>query len=392
MFRKRIYMFIFLVLAITVNSIGCSSNVSDLKIENVSCFFQSGGENINTQEDSFFELLNYHKQCLYLENGYTFTKWIFESGEYTCKQSIPLSMLFPQEYENVNNTIEFIKNYEINMVSSDGRFISIFNARDPIVFYIWDVESDVLSKINSPSPIRKMQWADNESLLYLLTKDNNIYSFDLIEKHDSVIPLQTNIPAIGSQQIGLLKNGALYFDGTSVLFAGGDPETQTIINDVSEFFGLYQNTIVVRRMNGLIEAGFIGKVWKPFYSERVDYCYPVNGQYLRLHKTDNHNEVWLIDLMTGSQFSFNTSGYGYDFFPKTDTILFLDEYGAPCIQSPGNKAEPLQQLSVAEPYINKTATITQLTHEVDGGISLILYSMEDYRWSIFKINTKGEGK
>ena len=385
MYRKGIRIAIILIMVLlTVNGVGCGSNVNDLKVENVSRFIKNSTETSIKQEDFFFELLNYHEQSLYLENGYSLTKWMFVDGEFICKKSLAVIDLFPQEYEDINHTIEYIKNDEMNMVSDDGRFIYIFNARDPIAFYIWDIEDDVLNKICMPSLIRKMQWADDESLLYLLTKDNRLYSFDPVEEHSDVITICADISDIDDQQIRLTKDGVIYLDGINVRIAKGDSEAKIIVSNVSEFFGVYQNSIVVRRMNGMIEAGHIDEEWRTFYSDKMNVCYPVNGRYLCFYKTSNHSDVGLMDLVTGNLTSYSTFGHGYEVFPKTDVLLSFDNNGTPYIQRPNESAKPLQ-LGRAEAHENKTAMIAKLTHEGNGIVGLMLFSLEDQQWLKYKI-------
>lgn len=380
----------FVVLILTTICIGCSPEVHALKIENASYLIQKSEERDNIQKDEFFfELLHYHQQRAYLENGHVLTKWMFEGGEFICDQIIMGSDLFPSEYEDIDRTIEYIKSYAINMVSNDGRFISVFNGRDPLLFYVWDVEEDKLFKISSPSPIRKMQWMDDEPLLCLLTEQNNLYTLDPDTKHIKTVSLQAGIPDIDNQHIFLSETYVVYFHGISVLMLKEDSAVKTILKDVSELFGVYKNTIVVKRMNRMIEVGNIRNEWKPFYSDKMNLCYPVNGRYLRFHDSENHDELWLMDLMNGDLSSFQTCGHGYEVFPNTAAILFFDNDGTPYSQRSNEIAE-LLQLGEAEPYVNKASMIPQLMREEDGGISLMLFSLEAHQYMQLKMNTKGK--
>lgn len=387
MHRKKFLTVLFLAIAFIITNSGCGLAASDLKTEDVSRYIQNDQEvNTDTHDGFYFELLNYHKQCLYMNNGYTLSKWEYENEAYTCKQTIPLKQLFPQEYQSIDQTIEYIKNDEVNLVSFDGRFISIFDARNPSAFYFWDTEDEALYNIKPLSPIRKIQWADDESLIYMLTEENTLYCLDPVSKNVTESSIKLSIPDVGEQNIRLLKEGIIYYDGLQVLFANGNSKDQVIADNVIEFYGVYKNTLVIKRMDNKVEAGFIEDEWNPFYSERINDCYPVNGQYLRFRITENHDEVELLDLMSGNIASFKTSGYGYEVFPKTNVIMFYDNNGTPYIQRP-NETPKLLQLRHAEPYSSNTALITILRHEADDKMSLQLFSLEDHEWLMFKINS-----
>ncbi len=270
-----------LVFALLITGYGCSSFTSDWQIQDVSHIIQSGEEaNTDTHDGFYFELLNYHEQCLYMKNGFTLSKWMYENDAYSCEQTIPVSQLFPQEYQNIDQTIEFIKNYEIFTVSCDGRFICIFDARDPSAFYLWDTENETLYNVKPLSPIRKIQWADDESLLYILTGESKLYCLDPVSRNVTATSIKSIIPDVSEQNIHLLKDGVIYYDGLQVLFANGESSDQVIVDNVIEFFGVYKNTLVIKRIDNKVEAGFIEDKWSSFFSERINYCSLVNGQYL----------------------------------------------------------------------------------------------------------------
>ena len=384
--RIRVCGGIFLILFLISAVIGCGSAEHDLIIENVSVLIQSSAESqLQRPNGFFFELLHYHQQRAYLENGYALTKWVYDDGEYACVQIIKGSDLFPSEYEDIDRTIEYIESYAINMVSHDGRFISVFNGRDPMLFYVWDVEEDNLFKISSPSPIRKMQWMDDEPILCLLTEENKLYMLEAHNNHIKTVTLQTDIPDIDSQYIHLSETGVIYYDRLRVLLIENESAVKTMLDDVSEFYGIYKNTMVVKRMNNLIEAGLMQNEWKPFYSDRMNFCYPVNGRYLRFHDSENHDELWLIDLMSGEQSSYQTDGHGVEVFPNTDAILFFDSDGAPYAQKANEAALPLQ-LGDSKPYQNEETVIPLLMHEDGGSIFLRLFSLEEQKWLQYKMN------
>jgi|GEM_PF-4373144 len=369
---------------------GCSSIPSDVQFQDVSHVIQSGEKaNTDTHDGYYFELLNYYKQNLYMKNGYTLSKWVYENDEYSCEKTIPLSQLFPQEYQNTDQTIEYVNNYAKNTVSCDGRFICIFDAKDPSAFYLWDTDVDDLYNIKPLSPIRKIQWADNESLLYILTEENKLYCIDPVSRNMTVTLKKISIPDVNEENIHLLKDGVIFYNGLEVLFASSESTEKSIVDNVIEFYGIYNNTLVVKRMDNKVEAGFIEDKWNPFYSEKIDYCNPINGQYLQIHATENHDEVKLLDLMSGNISSFKTLGYGYELFPKTNVIMFYDSKGSPNILKPDGNSIPLQ-LGHSEPYFNNTSVISILTHEADNKMNLQLFSLEDAQWLLLNINNKGE--
>lgn len=371
----------------------CGCNDSDsqstrsyFRIENADDLIQSGSITDSIQmEDSFLELLCYHEKGLFLTNGYAYSKWTFEDGRYVCKKVIQVNELFPQEYGDTN-TIDYLKNYESVLACNSGEWISIFDARTPKEFYMWDLEHDELQKVISPSAIRKMQWDEDSPLLYLLTEDSKICSLDAAGKSSDIINIKADISKIDNQRIYLRKDSIIYYDGLGVLQADESPEAQTLVSDVSEFFGEYQNTVVVRRMNNKIEMGYLGDVWKPFYSDKMDYCYPVKGRYLHFYKTENHNEVWLADLINGNLSSCETTGYGYEFFKNTNVIMYFNDEGTPFVQRPGENAELIAQAN-AEPYTDETEIISILIHD-DNGVYLLLVSLKDQHWSKYLISIK----
>lgn len=380
--KKRLICLLIFVLAFIIIGNGCRTMPSDVQIQDVSHMIQSGkAANTDTHDGFYFEQLNYHKQCLYMNNEYTLSKWVYENDAYTCEQTIPLSQLFPQEYQNTDRIIAYLKHGEINTLSCDGRFVCLYNAQDPSAVYFWDTDADALYCIQPSSPIRKIQWADDKSLLFMLTEENMLYCINPVSKNVTVTAIKAKIPDVSEQNIHLLNDGVIYVDGLRVLCANDDSEPQVIVDHVIEFFGVYKNTLVIKRTDNKVEAGFIEAKWNPFYSERINDCYPVNGPYLQLDTTEN--QVDFIDLMSGRITSLRTGGYGYEVFPNTNAILFFDNDGTPYVQKPDASPMPIQR-GYAEPFLNDTALISILTH--DDKMSLQLFS--DDQWLMFNIDTK----
>lgn len=385
--KKRFFTALSVVVALILTCNGCSSIPSNMQIQDVSHFIQNGKEaDTDTHTGFYFEMLDYHKQCLYMKNGYTLSKWVYKNNEYTCQQTILASKLFPQEYQNIDQTIDYINNGEVDTLSCDGRFICIFDANEPHAFYFWDTESDALYNIKLLSSIKKIQWADDASLLYLLTEENKLYCLDPVSKNVTETSIKTQVPDVNEENIHLIKDGIIYYDGLQVLFANSS-ENLIIVDNVSGFYGAYKNTLVVNRTDNKVEAGFIEDKWNPFYSEQIYNCNPINGQYLQIHTTDNQDKIGLLDLTSGKISSFETFGYGYEVFPNTNAIMFFDSNGTPCVQKTDAAAMPIQ-LGVSEPFLNNTAIISILNHEADNKMNLQLFS-ED-QWQMFNINNKGD--
>ena len=294
--------------------------------------------------------------------------------------------LYPQEYVDDNQIIDYIKHYETNLISADKRLISIINARDAYSFYIWNLEDSALHHIKTHSPIRKIQWSDKQTVLHLLTQNNTLYSIEPFNLRSQSISIAPGIPKEATK-IQLVDDGVIYLDKTSVFLANREAEPLQIVGSVAGLLGTYQNTLIVQRLNGKLEAGSIDRDWKPFFTDKVNYCNLVTGRNLAFYKTSDHSQVTVLDLATGTVFNYDTLGHGYMPAPDRNAIVYFDNQGIPYASSNGRSCGQLQA-GASEPFENHENILVTLSRRDDGGIWVEMFSVEEKEWRQITINAR----
>lgn len=338
--KQRLKILLLIVLyGFTIGISGCASGEQyTAKAEGMNQYIlQSSGSGPQIRDGFFFEMLAYKKQSLYLHDGYSLSRWQFSDGAFACTQIINLSDLFPNEYKDIDHTIEFIKNFEMIVVSFDGSFIAILNLRENDNFYLWSTQENTLHKITPSRPIKQLRWLESNTI-WILDEENQIYTYDPKYKRINTEPLKPQMPNLDWQQTYPQENGVIFHDGGKLVLINGALQEQ-ILDGIKECYGTYKDIVVVKRSDDTIEAARIDEVWAPFFSEALSYCFPVNGRYLHYNPAANQEIplLLLLDLESGNKYAFTNPGQGYDIFPHIPAVLYFDSSGAPYVQHAGDR-------------------------------------------------------